>query len=280
MESCRGIVAAGWRVPGPGYHPAMIGVYREFEGCMRLLGHVLRRLPVLALPPVAESLTRQIYFTGASATAGIVLRGAFIGTFIIAYVIDVLDANAALAIKILVWVVLREIGPLIAAVLVIQRSGTAVTTELALMQISGEVASLRQMRIDPRDYLVVPRVLGIAVSTAALTFFVQVIAVGGGILLSSLSIEASLGELVSEFFILASPVDFIYAMIKSFLFGAAIALVCCYHGLHPPGMSINAVPKAAINGVTQSTLLVLLLNVVFAYLVFGQVLFGLVTAKL
>jgi len=258
----------------------MIGVYREFEGCMRLLGHVLRRLPVLALPPVAESLTRQIYFTGASATGGIVLRGAFIGTFIIAYVIDVLDANAALAIKILVWVVLREIGPLIAAVLVIQRSGTAVTTELALMQISGEVASLRRMRIDPRDYLVVPRVLGIAVSTAALTFFVQVIAVGGGILLSSLSIEASLGELVSEFFILASPVDFVYAMIKSFLFGAAIALVCCYHGLHPPGTSINAVPKAAINGVTQSTLLVLLLNVVFAYLVFGQVLFGLVTAKL
>jgi phospholipid/cholesterol/gamma-HCH transport system permease protein len=128
----------------------MIGVYREFEGCMRLLGHVLRRLPVLALPPVAESLTRQIYFTGASATAGIVLRGAFIGTFIIAYVIDVLDADAALAIKILVWVVLREVGPLIAAVLVIQRSGTAVTTELALMQISGEVANLRHMRIDPR----------------------------------------------------------------------------------------------------------------------------------
>jgi phospholipid/cholesterol/gamma-HCH transport system permease protein len=258
----------------------MIGVYREFEGCMRLLGHVLRRLPVLALPPVAESLTRQIYFTGASATAGIVLRGAFIGTFIIAYVIDVLDADAALAIKILIWVVLREVGPLIAAVLVIQRSGTAVTTELALMQISGEVANLRHMRIDPRDYLVVPRVLGIAVSTAALTFFVQVIAVGGGILLSAVSIDASLSELVSEFFILASPVDFIYSAIKSFLFGVAIAVVCCYHGLHPPGTSINAVPKAAINGVTQSTLLVLLLNVVFAYLVFGQAFFGLVTAKL
>ena len=47
----------------------MIGVYREFEGCMRLMGHVLRRLRVLALPPVTESLTRQIYFTGASATA-------------------------------------------------------------------------------------------------------------------------------------------------------------------------------------------------------------------
>ena len=258
----------------------MIGIYREFEGCMRLAGYVLRRLDVLALPPVSEALTRQIYFTGASATTGMVVRGAFIGTLIIAYVIDVLDASAALAVKILIWVVLREIGPLIAAVLVIQRSGTAVATELALMQISGEVASLRRMRIDPRDYLVVPRVVGIALSTAALTFYVQVIAVGGGMLLSALSLETSLAELAGEFFQLVSPVDFIYSVIKSLMFGAAIALLCCYYGLHPPGTSINAVPKAAINAVTQSTLLVMLLNVIFAYLVFGQAFFGLVTAKL
>ena len=258
----------------------MIGVYREFEGCMRLMGHVLRRLRVLALPPVTESLTRQIYFTGASATAGIVFRGALLGTLIIAYVIDVLDANSALAVKILLWVVLREIGPLIAAVLVIQRSGTAVVTELALMQISGEVTSLRRMRIDPRDYLVVPRVVGVALSTAALTFYVQVIAVGGGMLLSAITIDASLGQLANDFFLLASPVDFAYSMVKSLLFGVAIAVICCYHGLHPPGVSINAVPKAAINAVTQSTLLVMLLNVIFAYLVFGQAFFGLVTAKI
>jgi len=258
----------------------MIGVYREFEGCMRLAGHVLRRLTVLGLPPVREALTRQIYFTGASATAGMVVRAAFIGTLIIAYVIEVLEANAELAVKILIWVVLREVGPLMAAVLVIQRSGTAVATELALMQISGEVANLRHMRIDPRDYLVVPRVVGVALSTAALTFYVQVIAVGGGMLLSSLTVDASIGELAGEFFVLASPVDFVYAIIKSLRFGAASELICCYHGLHPPGVSINAVPKAAINGVTQSTLLVMLLNVIFAYLVFGQAFFGLVTAKL
>ena len=96
----------------------MIGVYRELEGSMRLAAHVLRRFWVLKLPPVAEELARQIYFTGASATAGIVMRGALVGTLIIAYVIEVLDADAALAVKILLWVVLREIGPLIAAVLV------------------------------------------------------------------------------------------------------------------------------------------------------------------
>src|SRR5258708_9003173 len=188
----------------------MIGVYREFEGCMRLTGHVLRRLRVLALPPVTEVLTRQIYFTGASATAGMVLRGALLGTLIIAYVIDVLDANSALAVKILLWVVLREIGPLIAAVLVIQRSGTAIATELALMQISGEVASLRRMRIDPRDYLVVPRVVGVALSTAGLTFYLQGIPVGGGILPSAPKLNPPPAHLRGSFSVLSLPRLFPY----------------------------------------------------------------------
>ena len=175
--------------------------------------------------------------------------------------------------------VLREMGPLLAALLVLQRSGTAIATELALMQITGEVANLRQMRVDPCDYLVVPRVVGIAVSTAVLTFYVQVIAVGGGMLLSALVVNATFDQLADSFFLLASPMDILYSLLKSLLFGASIAIISCYHGLHPPGVSINAVPKAAINAVTQSTLLVMLLNVVFAYLVFGQAFFGLVTAK-
>jgi phospholipid/cholesterol/gamma-HCH transport system permease protein len=254
--------------------------YNLVEGCVHLTRHVLRRLSMLRLPPVAQELKRQIYFTGASATAGIVMRGAFIGTLIIAYVINVLDADVNLAVKILLLVVLREIGPLLAAVLVIQRSGTAVTTELALMRMSGELASMHDMRIDPRDYLVIPRVVGIALSNTVLTFYVQVIAVGGGMMLSALVIDVPLSELVDIFFQLASLMDLLYSAIKSFLFGACIAIIACYHGLNPPGHSINAVPKAAINTVMQSTLFVMLINVVFAYLVYGILFFGLIRAVL
>jgi phospholipid/cholesterol/gamma-HCH transport system permease protein len=254
--------------------------YDLIEGCIGLARHVFRRLPALRLPPVAQELKYQIFFTGASATAGIVIRGAFIGTLIIAYVINVLDADVTLAVKILLLVVLREIGPLLAAVLVIQRSGTAVTTELALMRISGEITSLRDMRIDPRDYLVLPRVIGIALSNTVLTFYVQVIAVGGGMMLSALVIDVPLSELTDNFFQLASLMDLLYSAIKSFLFGAAVAVIACYHGLNPPGHSINAIPKAAINTVMQSTLFVMLINVVFAYLVYGVLFFGLIRAVL
>jgi len=257
----------------------MFAVYRELEGSAYLAWHALRRLGVLRLPPVTEELVRQIYFTGASATGGIVLRGAFIGTLIIAYVIEVLNADAALAGNLLLLVVLREIGPLIAAVLVIQRSGTAVATELALREISGEIASLRRMRIDPYDYLVVPRVAGMALSNAALTLYVQLIAVGGGMVLSSLIINVPFAEMLGMFFLLASPLDLVYSFIKSLLFGVAIAVVSCYHGLNPRGHSINAVPQAAIRAVTEALLAVMLLNVIFAYVVYGVALFGLVTAE-
>jgi phospholipid/cholesterol/gamma-HCH transport system permease protein len=257
----------------------MFAVYRELEGSAYLLMHSIRRMAMLRLPPVSEELFRQIYFTGASATGGIVLRGAFIGTLIIAYVIEVLGADAALAVKLLLWVVLREVGPLIAVVLVVQRSGTAVATELALKEISGEVATLRRLRIDPYDYLVVPRVIGISVSLAVLTLYVQLIAVGGGMVLSSLIADVPLGEMITYFFHLASPLDLVYSFVKSLLFGAAIATVACYTGLHPEGRSINAVPRAAIKAVTEGLLLVMLLNVVFAYLVYGVAFFGLVTAE-
>jgi phospholipid/cholesterol/gamma-HCH transport system permease protein len=256
-----------------------VRIYRVIEAWAQMLAHVFTRLWVLRLPPVKEELTRQIYFTGASATAGIVMRGAFIGTIIIAYVIDVLDADAALAVKILLWVVLREVGPLLAAVLVIQRSGTAVATELALMKISGEITNLRRMRIDPYDFLVVPRVVGISLSIAVLTFYVQVIAVGGGMLLSALVTDATYEQLAGNFFLLANSRDIIYSLIKSLLFGAAIGIVSCYHGLNPPGNSINAVPKAAISAVMESTLLVMLLNAIFAYLAFGLLFFGLIRAQ-
>jgi phospholipid/cholesterol/gamma-HCH transport system permease protein len=257
----------------------MQAVYREVEGTALLLVHAFRRLGVLRLPPVAEEFMRQVYFSGTTATGGIVLRGAFLGTLIIVYVIEVLGADAELAVKMLLWVVLREVGPMIAAILVIQRSGTAIATELALKEISGEIASLKRMRIDPHDYLVVPRVHAMALSLAALTLYVQLIAVGGGMVLSSMIIMIPLDEMLTVFFELASPLDLVYSMVKSLMFGGAIAVVACYHGLHPGGRSINAVPRAAIRAVTEALLAVMLINLLFAYLVYGVALFGLVTAQ-
>jgi len=256
----------------------MLRALREIEGGVRLSLNVAGRLPVLRKPPVLESFLRQVYFTGVTASTGVVLRASLLGVLIIAITMDVLDADADLAVKILLWVVLREVGPLAAAMVVILRTGTAMSAELAMMRISGQTDALRRMGIESYDYLVVPRVAGVMVATAALTAYIQFLAVAGGMILSPFVIQASFTELYTKFFDLVAPVDFAYSILKSMMFGFAIALTCCYHGLNPPALTQNGVPQAVTRAVTQSAVAVLTINALFAYLIFGVLFFGLVKA--
>lgn len=257
----------------------MLRALREIEGGVKLSLNVAGRLGQLRKPPVLESFLRQVYFTGVTAATGVVLRASALGVLIIAITMDVLDADANLAVKILLLVVFREIGPLAAAVVVILRTGSAIAAEVAMMRVTGQTRALRYLNINLYDYLVVPRVAGVMLATAALTFYIQALAVFGGLALTPFIIEVSFLELTGKLFELFTPIDFVYSTVKSLLFGFSIAACCCYHGLNPPEYSQNAVPKVVTRAVTQSMMLVLTINAVFAYVVFGILFFGLVTAK-
>ena len=204
---------------------------------MKLSLNAAGRLATLRKPPILESFLRQVYFTGVTASTGVVLRASFLGVLIIAITMDVLDADVDMAVKILLLVVFREVGPLAAAVVIILRSGTAMSAEMAMMRISGQTRALRYLGINLYDYLVVPRVAGVMVATLALTFYIQFLAVAGGLLLSPFIIEATFMELASRLFDLFTPVDFYYSIIKSLLFGFAVRPCCCYHGLNPPDLT-------------------------------------------
>jgi phospholipid/cholesterol/gamma-HCH transport system permease protein len=257
----------------------MLRALREIEGGLKLSLNAVGRMGRLRRAPVRESFLRQVYFTGVTAVTGVVLRASVLGVLIIAITMDVLDADTDLAVKILLLLVFREIGPLAAAVVVILRTGTAISAEVAMMRVSGQTRALRHLGINLYDYIVVPRVAGVMLATLVLTLYVQFLAVLGGLVFSPLIIDATFMELAGRFSELFSPVDFYYSTIKALLFGFAIAACCCYHGLNPPGLTQNAVPQAVTRAVTQSAMLTLGINAVFAYIVFGILFFGLVTSK-
>ena len=257
----------------------MLRALREIEGGLKLSLNAVGRMGRLRRAPVRESFLRQVYFTGVTAATGVVLRASVLGVLIIAITMDVLDADTDLAVKILLLLVFREIGPLAAAVVVILRTGTAISAEVAMMHVSGQTRALRHLGINLYDYIVVPRVAGVMLATLVLTLYVQFLAVLGGLVFSPLIIDATFMELAGRFSELFSPVDFFYSTIKALLFGFAIAACCCYHGLNPPGLTQNAVPQAVTRAVTQSAMLTLGINAVFAYIVFGILFFGLVTSK-
>src|SRR4051794_41790648 len=105
----------------------MLQALREIEGGISLSLNVAARLPSLRKAPILESFLRQVYFTGVTASTGVVLRATMLGVLIIAVMMDMLDADVDLAVKILLLLVFREIGPLAAAGGGVPRPRTAVS---------------------------------------------------------------------------------------------------------------------------------------------------------
>src|SRR5260221_993222 len=120
----------------------MLQALREIEGAIQLSLNVAARLPHLRKPPILESFLRQVYFTGVTASTGVVMRACGLGVIIIAVMMNMLDADVDLAVKILLLLVFREIGPLAAAAGGVLRTGSAVSPEKPIGRSRGRNRAL------------------------------------------------------------------------------------------------------------------------------------------
>jgi len=239
-------------------------LWRELNGYTALASHALRRLRVLGVAPVRLVFLRQVYYTGIEALGTISLIALLTGALVITQIISLMGANPELVLRVLVWVIVRELGPLFAAILIIARSSPAIATELALMKTHHEIAHLRDMGIPANDYLVVPRIAGVVLSVMALTFYFQVIAILGGMAAAAVYRHDSFIELLGDFIEVVSLAELAGTVVKSFFFGFSIATISCFHGL-AVGHAITDVPKAAIKAVMRSLMAVFAIDVVIAY---------------
>ncbi len=241
------------------------GAFKITQGYWELLQYAFGNLKVLRIPPVREVFHRQIYFTGVQALKIVSILALLCGTLVATQVTSLVGGNSELTVKILIWTVVREIGPLLAAMIIIARSSTAVASELALMKTHNELASLEQMHISPKDYLVVPRISGITLAVVALSVYFQIVAIGGGLAMSALFQNVAFADQLNRFFQIVSVMEFLVVVLKGCLFGMVIATISCYYGMHAMP-SITEVPKAAIKAVIQCLLFVFLLDALIAYI--------------
>ncbi len=195
------------------------------------------------------------------------LIAAFIGCVIITQLTNMLGLNTVLIGKILLWTVIRELGPLFAAILVISRSCAAVTSELAAMKINGEIEVLKLLGINPLKYLVAPRVAGIIVSLFLLTAYLQMAAIVGGLLLATALIDMSFLWSLNTILGSVSLSDIAQSLIKSLTFGTIISVVACFHGISVHG-SITEIPKSTIKSVMRCLMLVFLANGFLTYMAY------------
>ncbi len=164
---------------------------------------------------------------------------------------------------VMVTVVVRELGPMLAALLVLARVGTANVVELGTARACGEVEALEALGIDPIHYLVVPRVVGMALAIFALTIYLILFALLSGFLFAFLE---GVALLPAEYFQqLAGSLlwqDFVLIALKTISFGAFIAIVTCYEGLAQP-LRLEEVSRATASAVAKCVVGVVMLDAIF-----------------
>ncbi len=238
--------------------------WRHLTGYYGLIAYSFKQFRALRIAPVRLVFLRQVYFTGIQALGILAPIALLSGALVITQAIALMGADSEMVLRVLVWVVVRELGPLFSAILIVARSTPAIATELALMKTHHELDHLRQMGVSERDYLIVPRIAGVTLSVMALSFYFQIIAILGGMGVSALYQQSSFIELLGDFLEVVGALDLIRTVVKSFFFGMAVAAIACFHGLAVE-RSITEVPQAAIKAVMRSLLAVFAIDVVFAY---------------
>lgn len=156
----------------------------------------------------------------------------------------------------------RELGPLMTAIVLAGRSGSAFAAEIGTMKVNEEVAALTTMGLSPVRFLAVPRVLaGIAV-TPVLTIYSMAIGVAGGLFVMMM-LGFPLATLLHQLSGSLRVDDVLAGLIKSFFFGAVVAGVGCMRGLQT-GAGAAAVGDSTTRSVVTSIFLIVLLDAVFA----------------
>jgi phospholipid/cholesterol/gamma-HCH transport system permease protein len=235
----------------------VLGVVRRSQGLLGTLGAAALSLGtpgIAARRVVRRVLLAQILFTGFQAVALVGAIGALLGaTIVIQTELMVPAADSSLIGKVLVAVVLRELAPLLTAIVVAGRSGTAIATELGNMQVNREILALTALGIDPARFIVLPRLVSAAVSVVVLMVYFTAIALlstaGLGMAVSSAGTESLLACIRAAL----TPYDLALFFGKGAGLGLLVGWLSCHYGLGVQS-SPTEVPQMASRAVVMSLL--------------------------
>jgi phospholipid/cholesterol/gamma-HCH transport system permease protein len=217
-------------------------------------------------PKVTHPLIkRQIYAAGVRLMLMVGFLAFALGLVVIGQTVSLLSRVGAQSYAgvVMVTVVVRELGPLVTALLVLARAGTAIVIDLGTARALGEVEALEALGIDPIHYLVLPRVIGLATAIFSLTVYLILLALFSGYLIAFLQdIPLTPGDYFSQLADSLRWQDFMLLLLKTVSFGSIIALVTSYHGLARP-LKLEEVSQVTTTAVVYSVVACVLLDAAF-----------------
>ena len=168
------------------------------------------------------------------------------------YVVDLVGLSMA-----------RELSPLITAIIVAGRSGSAYAAQIGTMKVTEEIDALRTIGVGPLDLLVLPKVIALMIALPLLTVYTDVMGVLGGMVMARPQLGISFGTFVERLGEAVSLSSYLIGIGKAPVFAAIIALVGCYQGFQVTG-SAESVGRRTTVSVVQSIFLVILVDALFS----------------
>lgn len=234
---------------------AILNIAGQVGGVSVLAWEVLRRF----FPPRIDryELVRNLHKMGVRSAGIVALTAAFTGAIMVIQSAPMLVRFNAK--EVVGWgagfATLREVGPLLIALMFNGRVGANNAAELGTMVVTEQIDALRALAIDPISYLVLPRVISMVAMIFVLTVIGDAIAVGGAIVAAKVLLDVDPRQFMNSFLMLLDEWDMYVGLIKSVVFGAMIALTSCHFGLRvtggAPGVgrAVNAAVVAAASGI-------------------------------
>lgn len=177
------------------------------------------------------------------------------------------NAESTIA-TVVVLSITRELGPVLAGLMVAGRVGASMAAEIGTMKVTEQIDALRTLSINPFKYLVAPRVIASVLMLPCLVLVADVIGVMGGYLVSVHKLGFSEGPYIQNSFKYLENIDVISGLVKASFFGFVIAIMGCFCGYNSKG-GAEGVGIATTNAVVSASILILLMNYLITGWFFG-----------
>lgn len=210
-----------------------------------------------------SKIVQQLYYIGARSTTIIALVGFFTGMVLglqSYHALVKLGAQGAIGTLVALSLV-RELGPVLTAIMITARAGSAITAEIGVQRISEQIDALDTMRIDPMRYLISPRIIAAIISFPLLTALFDLIGIIGGYVSSVVLLGANAGTYLHRVQASLDMKDLTDSFIKAVVFAVIVVTVCCYQGyfahMRQDSHGAKAVGLSTTSAVVLSCVLIL-----------------------
>jgi phospholipid/cholesterol/gamma-HCH transport system permease protein len=160
---------------------------------------------------------------------------------------------------------LRELCPVLTALLLAGRIGSAIAAEIGTMRVTEQIDALVTLRTNPVQYLSVPRFIACLIMTPSLTVLTDMVGMLGGAFIAFSLLGITVDKYFENILNYLTLNDFLSGLSKSFFFGIEIAVISCYQGFRTKG-GAEGVGKSAIQAVVKSSMVILVSDYFFTYL--------------